>query len=47
MCEADEADATGRFSQVEQERGLTGWQESFASDVVRREQSSEEVNRHE
>jgi hemerythrin-like domain-containing protein len=34
MSEADDADVTGRFSQVEQERGLTGWHESFASDVA-------------
>jgi hemerythrin-like domain-containing protein len=34
MSDADDADVTGRFSQVEQERGLTGWQESFASEVA-------------
>ena len=39
MSEADDADVTSRFSQVEQERGLTGWHESFASDVVRWEQA--------
>jgi hemerythrin-like domain-containing protein len=39
MSDADDADVTGRFSQVEQERGLTGLHESFASDVVRWEQA--------
>lgn len=39
MSEADDADVTGRFSQVEQERGLTGSHESFASDVARWEQT--------
>lgn len=39
MSDADDADVTSRFSQVEQERGLTGWHESFASDVVRWEQA--------
>ena len=39
MSEADDADVTGRFSQVEQERGLTGWHENFASDVARWEQA--------
>jgi hemerythrin-like domain-containing protein len=39
MSEADDADVTGRFSQVEQERGLNGWQESFASEVARWEQA--------
>ena len=39
LTEADDADVTGRFSQVEQERGLTGWHESFASDVARWEQA--------
>jgi hypothetical protein len=34
MSEADDADVTARFSQVEQERGLTGWHESFSSDVA-------------
>ena len=38
MIEADEADMTGRFSQVEQERGLTGWFENFANEVARREE---------
>jgi hypothetical protein len=32
-------DVTGRFSQVEQERGLTGGHERFASEVVRWEQA--------
>jgi len=41
MSEADDADVTSRFSQVEQERGLTGLHESFASDVVRWEQALE------
>jgi len=41
MSEADDADVTSRFSQVEQERGLTGWQESFSSDVARWEQALE------
>lgn len=39
MSDTDDADVTSRFSQVEQERGLTGWHESFASDVVRWEQA--------
>src|SRR6516165_11861367 len=39
MTEADDADVTGRFSKVEQERGLAGWHESFASDVARWEQA--------
>ncbi len=39
MSDADDADVTSRFSQVEQERGVTGWHESFASDVVRWEQA--------
>jgi hemerythrin-like domain-containing protein len=39
MSEADDADVTSRFSQVEQERGLTGWHECFTSDVVRWEES--------
>lgn len=38
MIEADEADVTGRFSQVEQERGLTGWFEIFANEVARQEE---------
>ena len=39
MSEADDADVTGRFSQAEQERGLTGWHESFGNDVARWEQA--------
>jgi hemerythrin-like domain-containing protein len=39
MSDADDADVTSRFSQVEQERGLTGWHERFRNDVVRWEQS--------
>jgi len=39
MSEADDADVTGRFSQVEQERGLTSLHESFAGDVARWEQT--------
>ena len=39
MSEGDDADVTGRFSQVEQERGLTGLVENFASDVARWEQA--------
>jgi hemerythrin-like domain-containing protein len=39
MSEADDADVTGRFSQVEQERGLTGLDENYASDVARWEQT--------
>jgi len=39
MSEADDAAVTGRFSQVEQERGLTSWRESFASEVARWEQA--------
>lgn len=39
MSEADDADVTGRFSQVEQERGLTSLHESFASDVARWEEA--------
>jgi len=35
MSEADDAHVTGRFSQVEQERGLTGWHEKFANEVAR------------
>jgi hemerythrin-like domain-containing protein len=34
MSGADDADVAGRFSQVEQERGLTGLHESFAGDVA-------------
>lgn len=39
MCEADDADVTGRFSKVEQERGLASLHEGFASDVTRWEQA--------
>ena len=39
MSEADDADVSGRFSQAEQERGLTGWHESFASEVTCWEQA--------
>ena len=39
MSEADDAAVTGKFSQVDQERGLTGWHESFASEVTRWEQA--------
>ena len=39
MSEADDGDVTGRFSQVEQERGLTGLRESFAGDVAQWEQA--------
>ncbi len=34
MSEADDAGVTGRFSQVEQERGQTDWHQGFASDVA-------------
>ena len=39
MSEADDADVTGQFSQVEQERGLTSLHQGFASDVARWEQA--------
>jgi hemerythrin-like domain-containing protein len=39
MSEADDADVTSRFSQVEQERRLDGLHDSFTSDMVRWEQS--------
>jgi hemerythrin-like domain-containing protein len=39
MSEADDANVTGRFAQVEQDRGLTGWHESFASEVSQWEQA--------
>jgi hemerythrin-like domain-containing protein len=39
MSEADDADVAGRFSQVEQERGLTSLHQTFASDVARWEQT--------
>jgi hemerythrin-like domain-containing protein len=34
MSEADDAHVMGRFSQVEQERGLTGWHENFANEMA-------------
>lgn len=39
MSEADDADVTSKFSQVENERGLTGWHESFSSEVAEGEQA--------
>jgi hemerythrin-like domain-containing protein len=39
MNEADDADVTSRFSKVEQERGLTGWHESFGGEVAHWEQA--------
>ncbi len=39
MSETDDADVTGRFSKVEQERGLTGLHENYAGDVARWEQT--------
>jgi hemerythrin-like domain-containing protein len=39
MSEADDADVTGKFSQIEQERGLTGLYESFRSELARWEQA--------
>jgi len=39
MTEADDAEVTGRFSLVEQERGLTNSHESFSSEVERWEES--------
>jgi hemerythrin-like domain-containing protein len=41
MSESDDADVTGRFSQVERERGLTGWHQSFASEVAQWEKALE------
>jgi hemerythrin-like domain-containing protein len=38
LSEADDADVTGRFSEVEQERGLTGWHERFGREVARWEE---------
>jgi len=35
MSEADDADVTSKFSQVEQERGLAGWNEKFADEMTR------------
>ena len=34
MSQADDADVTGRFSQVEQERGLTGLHEGFGNELA-------------
>ena len=34
MSEADDADVTGRFSQVEQQRGLTGLHATFGNEVA-------------
>jgi len=34
MSEADDDAVTNRFSQVEQERGLTGWHENFSNEVA-------------
>jgi hemerythrin-like domain-containing protein len=39
MNEADDADVTGRFSKVEQERGLTDLHESFGGEVAHWEQA--------
>lgn len=39
MSEADDADVMSRFSQVEQERGLTGWHENFSNEVAGWEQA--------
>lgn len=39
MSEADDADVTSRFSQVELERGLTDLNESFTSDVAKWERA--------
>ena len=39
MSEADDDAVTGRFSQVEQDRKLTGLHENFTSDVARWEQT--------
>jgi hemerythrin-like domain-containing protein len=41
MSQADDADVTSRFSQVEQERGLTGWHEKFSNEVAAWEQTLE------
>jgi hemerythrin-like domain-containing protein len=45
MSEADAADVTGQFSQVEQERGLTSLHQSFVSEVARWEQALGEESR--
>jgi hemerythrin-like domain-containing protein len=39
MNEADDADVTARFTQVEKERGLDGWHESFGNEVAGWEES--------
>ena len=39
MSEADDDAVTGRFSQVEQERRMTGWQERFRREVAGWEQA--------
>ena len=39
MSEADDSDVTSKFSQVEKERGLTGWHESFGKEVAVWEES--------
>jgi len=39
MTEADDAAVTGRFSQVEQERGLTDWHEIFKTEMAGWEQA--------
>ncbi len=39
MSQSDDADVTGRFSKVEQERGLTNLHQSFASEVAGWEQT--------
>ncbi len=41
MSEADDADVMSRFSQVEKERGLTGWHEDFSNEVAEWEQALE------
>jgi len=38
MSDSDDAQATRRFAQVEQERGLVGLQDSFSAEVTRWEQ---------
>jgi hemerythrin-like domain-containing protein len=39
MSEADDAEVTDKFSQVEQQRGLTGWHGNYSSEVAHWEQS--------
>lgn len=39
MSEADDADVTSRFSQVDEEQGRAGWHESFKSEVAEWEKS--------